>query len=186
MTRPGKNVKICHMSYVIWKFRNRFSRTIINCISFLLLRFRKVWFSGVRLYFFVIESFWSFPGALLIKEWLSEFARPAGSFHLKSVGRNYPLILPLNQTNSYGEISLSRNFKLLGHLNSQAIGLDSWVQSALKSILRGTLFLNWLPDFSLLSSNSFLHPFLKLKFTKKKILDTKKISFSKAENFKFF
>ena len=135
MTRPGKNVKICHISYVIWKFRNRFSRTIINCISFLLLRFRKVWFSGVRLYFFVIESFWSFPGALLIKEWLSEFARPAGSFHLKSVGRNYPLILPLNQTNSYGEISLSRNFKLLGHLNSQAVGLDSWVQSALKSIL---------------------------------------------------
>ena len=44
-------------------------------------------------------------------------------------------------------------------LNSQAVGMDSWVQYALKSILRGTLFSNRLHDYSLLSSNSFLHPF---------------------------
>ena len=52
------------------------------------------------------------------------------------------------------------------------VRMDSWVRSALKSILRGTLFL-----ILLLSSNSFLHPFLKSKFTKKKFLDTKKIHF---------
>ena len=48
-------------------------------------------------------------------------------------------------------------------INSQAIGMDSWV-----------LFLNRLHDFSLLSSNSFLHSFLKSKFTKKN-LGTKKL-----------
>ena len=66
------------------------------------------------------------------------------------------------------------------YLYSQGVGLDSWIQSALKSILRGTLFLNRLHDFSLLSSNSFLHLSVKSKFTKK-YLDTKKISFSKAD-----
>ena len=59
-----------------------------------------------------------------------------------------------------------RNYYFL-ILNSQAVDLDSWVQSALKSIIRGTLFLNRLHDFSLLSSNLFLYPFLKSKFTKK-------------------
>ena len=48
--------------------------------------------------------------------------------------------------------------------------MDSWVQSALKFILSGTLFLNRLHDFSLLSSNSCLHSFLKSKFTKKQYL----------------
>ena len=40
-------------------------------------------------------------------------------------------------------------------LNSQAVGLNSWVQSALKSLLKGSLFLKRLHDFSLLSSNLF-------------------------------
>ena len=51
---------------------------------------------------------------------------------------------------------------------SQAVGMDSWVQSALKSILRGDPILNRLHDFSLLSSNSFLHPFVESKLMKKK------------------
>ena len=63
---------------------------------------------------------------------------------------------------------------------SQAVGINSWVHLALKLILRGNPFFNRLHDFSLLSSNSFLHSFLKLKFTKKN-LDTKKISCSNFE-----
>ena len=66
---------------------------------------------------------------------------------------------------------------------SQAVGINSWVHLALKLILRGNPFFNRLHDFSLLSSNSFLHRFLKSKY-KKKILDTKKISFSKADYYK--
>ena len=67
-------------------------------------------------------------------------------------------------------------FSYLGVTNliSQAVGWDSWVPSALKSILWGTLFLKQLHDFSLLSWISFLDSFLELKFTKKKFLDTKK------------
>ena len=68
-------------------------------------------------------------------------------------------------------------------VNSQAVGWDSLMPTALKSISSGTLFLNQLHDFSLISSNSFLHPFLKSKFAKK-ILDAKKISFSKADFYK--
>ena len=48
--------------------------------------------------------------------------------------------------------------------------MNSLVQSALKSISRKTLFLNRLHDFSLLSSNSFSHPFLKSKLMKKFII----------------
>ena len=104
--------------YVIWKYPNRFSRTINHKLyKFFVVEISESMIFSRSSVYFVIERFWSFPGALLIKKWLSEFARPAGSFHLKSVGRNYPLILPLNQTNSYGESSLSRNFKVLGHLN---------------------------------------------------------------------
>ena len=42
-----------------------------------------------------------------------------------------------------------------GKCNSQAVGWDSWVPSAQKSIFEGTLFLKQLHDFSLLSWNSF-------------------------------
>ena len=49
--------------------------------------------------------------------------------------------------------------------------------TALKSILRETLFLNQLHDFSLLSVNSFLHPVLKSKFMRKNSLTPKKIHF---------
>ena len=44
----------------------------------------------------------------------------------------------------------------------------------------GTLFSNQLRDFSLLSWNSFLHPFLKSKFTKK-FLYTKKINYDSTK-----
>ena len=98
---------------------------------------------------------------------------------LESPTRNFPFstkkpFLTLN--------SRIRNSKMLFfiQLNSQAVGWESWVPLRLKSILWGTLFLNHLHDFSLLSWNSFLHPFLISKFIKK-ILDTKKIPFSKAD-----
>ena len=42
--------------------------------------------------------------------------------------------------------------------NSQAVGWDSSVAAALKSIFWGNVFLNQLHDFSLLSWNSFLGP----------------------------
>ena len=45
--------------------------------------------------------------------------------------------------------------------------LSAWLLHshwALKSIVRETLFLDQLHDYSLLSLNSFLHPFLKTKF----------------------
>ena len=57
--------------------------------------------------------------------------------------------------------------------NSQAVGLNSWVQFALKSILTETLFLNRLHDFSLLSSNSFLHPFWNQNWQKKSLTPKK-------------
>ena len=56
--------------------------------------------------------------------------------------------------------------------NSQAVGLDSWVRSALKSILRETLFLNLKFIFTSI---------FEIKIHEKKILDTKKISFLKAD-----
>ena len=55
--------------------------------------------------------------------------------------------------------------------NSQAVGLDSWVRSALKSILRETLFLNLKFIFTSI---------FEIKIHEKKF-DTKKISFSKAD-----
>ena len=58
-------------------------------------------------------------------------------------------------------------------VNSEAVGWDSWVSTALKSIFWGTLFLNQLHDFSLLSWNSFLHSFWKSKFIKKYSLTPK-------------
>ena len=66
------------------------------------------------------------------------------------------------------------------YFNSQAVGLDSWVPSALKSIFRRFLFSNQLHDFSLLSLNTLLHSFLRFKFTKKISLTQTKIS--KAKN----
>ena len=66
----------------------------------------------------------------------------------------------------------------------QFIVLTPWLaawplrgQTALKSILWETLFLDQLHDFSLLSLNSISHPFLKSKFMKKKSLITKKFHF---------
>ena len=55
--------------------------------------------------------------------------------------------------------------------------MDSWVQSAQKSILKGILFLKRLHDFSLLSSNSFIYPFFISKFTRKNSLTPKKFHF---------
>ena len=53
-------------------------------------------------------------------------------------------------------------------LNSQAVGMDSWVQSALKSISRGTLFLNRLHDF-LFSYGRALYGLLKQQLNRFKL-----------------
>ena len=55
-------------------------------------------------------------------------------------------------------------------INSHAVGMDSWVLTAAKSIFRESIFLDQLYTFSLLSLNSFLQPF------SEKFLDTKIIS----------
>ena len=73
---------------------------------------------------------------------------------------------------------MSRIFKWWRHRFPLTPTLTAWPLSghtALKSILWATLFLYQLHNFLLLSLNSFLHSFLKLKFMKK-ILDTKIIS----------
>ena len=53
--------------------------------------------------------------------------------------------------------------------------------TALKAILRETLFLDQRHDFSLLSLISFQHPFLKSIFMKKNSLTSKKNSLSKPD-----
>ena len=55
-----------------------------------------------------------------------------------------------NQKNNYW---VSKRF--FGDLNSQTVGMDSWVQSALKSILRENPIFYRLHDFSLLSKIHF-------------------------------
>ena len=71
-------------------------------------------------------------------------------------------------SNSLSIIQVTRWVKL--RLIPRLSGWTRESNSALKSILRGTLFLNRLQYFSLLSTNSFLHPFLKSKFSKKNFL----------------
>ena len=59
--------------------------------------------------------------------------------------------------------------------------LSGWTRESnrlLKIFWEGTLYLNRLHDFSLLSSNAFLHPFLRFA---KKIPWHQKISFPKAD-----
>ena len=61
--------------------------------------------------------------------------------------------------------------------------LSTWSREAipgLKSILWEILFLEKLHDFTLLSSNSFLHPFFKSKFMKN-FLAAEKNSFLKID-----
>ena len=58
--------------------------------------------------------------------------------------------------------------------------LSAWPlrgHTALKSILWETLFLDQFHDFSLLSLNTLLHPFLRSKFMKKNSLTPKKFHF---------
>ena len=69
------------------------------------------------------------------------------------------------------------------NINSHAIGMQSWVQMGIKSILRETLFLDQLHNFSLVSFNSFLHSFLKSELLKKFFV-TKIMSFLKVDSHK--
>ena len=70
------------------------------------------------------------------------------------------------------------------NFNTEAIGLDSKGQLALKSILWELLFLNQLNICSLLTSNSFLKKFFNSKFLKK-IFGMKIIKILKADFKKF-
>ena len=70
------------------------------------------------------------------------------------------------------------------YFNSQAVGWDSWVSSALKSILwRGPIFdrAAW---FFIIILKFIFTPIFWIQIHEKKFLDTKKISFSKADFYK--
>ena len=69
------------------------------------------------------------------------------------------------------------------YLNSQAVGMDSWVQSTLKSILRGDLMFESVAWFFLIILKFIFTSIFEIKIHKK-FVDTKKISFSKADVYK--
>ena len=62
-------------------------------------------------------------------------------------------------------------------INSQAVGMDSWVHSALKSILRGNPIFESSAWFFVI----ILKSIFEIKIHEKKFLPPKKISFSKAD-----
>ena len=72
------------------------------------------------------------------------------------------------------------DFRKLLFVNSQAVGLDSWVQSALKSILRTDPILESAAWFFVIILKFIFTSIFEIKICEKKILDTEKISFSKA------
>ena len=65
--------------------------------------------------------------------------------------------------------------------NTQAVGMDSWVQSALKSILRGDSIFESAAWFFIIILKFIFTSIFEIKIHEKKILDTKKISFLKAD-----
>ena len=65
--------------------------------------------------------------------------------------------------------------------NSQAVGVDSWVQSALKSILKGESISESAAWFFVIILKFIFTSIFEIKIHEKKFLDTKKISFSKAD-----
>ena len=69
-------------------------------------------------------------------------------------------------------------------VNSQAIGMDSWVQSALKSILRADAIFDSAAWFFVIILKFIFTTIFEIKIQEKKILDTKKKSFSKADFYK--
>ena len=66
-------------------------------------------------------------------------------------------------------------------VNSQAVGMDSWVHSALKSILRGNPIFESSAWFFVIILKFIFTSIFEIKIHEKKFLDTKKISFSKAD-----
>ena len=80
--------------------------------------------------------------------------------------------------------NLSRQIKCEKRLNPRLSSGTREFHRLLNRLFGGTLFLNQLHDFPLLSLKSFLLPFFKSKFTKK-ILDTEKIHFRRP-NASFF
>ena len=67
-------------------------------------------------------------------------------------------------------------------INSQAVGMDSWVQSALKSILRRDPIFESASWFFVIILKFIFTSIFEIKIHEKKFLDTKKISFSKADS----
>ena len=67
------------------------------------------------------------------------------------------------------------------HPISQAVGLDSWVQSALKSILRGDPIFESAARFFVIILKFIFTFIFEIKIHEKRFIDTKKISFSKAD-----
>ena len=82
-------------------------------------------------------------------------------------------VINLNE-NIYNTMYQYHNFNILWFLTPTLSAWPLRSHWALKSILWETLFLDQLHDFSLLSSNSFLQPFLKSMFTWKNSLAPKK------------
>ena len=66
-------------------------------------------------------------------------------------------------------------------LNTQAVGMDSWVHSALKSILRGDPLFESSAWFFVIILKFIFTFIFEIKIHEKKFLDTEKISFSKAD-----
>ena len=65
--------------------------------------------------------------------------------------------------------------------NTQAVGMDSWVHSALKSILGGDPIFESSSWFFGIILKFILTFIFEIKIHEKKFLDTEKISFSKAD-----
>ena len=79
------------------------------------------------------------------------------------------------------ERSIDFHFQLWTKLNLQAVGLDSWVQAALKSILKGDPIFESAARFFIIIIKFILKSIFGIKIYEKNSLTTKKISFSKAD-----
>ena len=82
-----------------------------------------------------------------------------------------------------GDRNTCYNRQVRFNINSQAVGLDSWVQSALKSILRGDPIFESAAWFFIIILKFIFTSNFEIKINEEKLLDTKKISFSKEFHF---
>ena len=69
-------------------------------------------------------------------------------------------------------------------INSQAVGMDSWVQSALKSILREDRIFESAAWFFVIILKLIFTSIFEINIHEEKFLHTKKISFSEADFYK--